>query len=147
MNSFRKKYLKKYKIKQKQKNKRFYWHTKIIGVSIAHTTKSHTGKTAVSGTGWYKFKSEHKKGRRIGITKYFIINHVTSTRTSEIPSRINFNNETGFNIDSWLENTKEYINYGHICFEWYIFLKSTCEYLLLIYRLIDMEQSEAPFYS
>jgi len=87
-----------------------------MGINIAHTTKSHTGKTGFSGAGWYKFKSEHKKGLRIGFTKYLISNHATSTTTSEIPSKINFNTETGFNIDWWLENTKEYSNYGYRCF-------------------------------
>ncbi len=90
-------------------------HTIIIGIAIAHIKRSHTGITVVTGGGWYKFKSAHKKPRRTGFTKYFNINHVTSTRKSENPSKINFNNEIGCNV-GWRLEYKRNMNYGYRCF-------------------------------
>lgn len=70
---------------------------------IAQTKSNHVGNTFFTGSGWYKFKSEHKKGLRIGLTKYFNINHVINIITSDTPSKINFINEIGFKTDGLLE--------------------------------------------
>ena len=55
-------------------------------MTTAQTASNHVGKTFFGGFGRYKSKSEQRKARRTGLTKYFKMSQ--AARTEEKKKRI-----------------------------------------------------------